>query len=84
MGADPHLEARGFWEAVTHPEAGTHRYPGPLAKFAGSPLHIRGPAPRLGEHNEEILRDLLGVDAARYDRLIETEVIGTTYLETAR
>ncbi len=84
MDADPHLEARGFWEQITHPEAGTHRYPGPLAKFAVTPLHARGPAPCLGEHNEEILKGDLGVSDEQYARLLAAGIIGTVYLDSAR
>lgn len=84
MAADPHLEATGFWEELTHPATGTHRYPAPSATFTETPLHIRGPAPLLGEHNEAILKGLLGMSDAYYDRLVETQVIGTTYLDTAR
>src|SRR5437899_6124128 len=35
---DAHLEARDFWVTLTHPETGTHRYPGPMAKFSETPL----------------------------------------------
>ena len=42
--ADPHLEARGFFDTVTHPEAGTHPYIGMYAKFSKTPGSIRKPA----------------------------------------
>jgi crotonobetainyl-CoA:carnitine CoA-transferase CaiB-like acyl-CoA transferase len=84
MDGNAHLEQAGFWETVTHPATGTHRYPGPLARFGVSPLHIRGPAPCLGEHNGPVLKDLLGVDDGSYERLLESRVIGDTYLESAR
>lgn len=47
----------------------------PLA-FAGAPLAISRRAPALGEHNEEILRDLLGLDAAAIKALEADGVIG--------
>ena len=35
------------------------------------------PAPRLGEHNREVLGDLLGVDDAELARLTAQKIIGT-------
>ncbi len=47
------------------PRAGTHLYPGPLARFSEQPLSpLRGPAPTLGQHNHELLCDLIGVSEA--------------------
>jgi crotonobetainyl-CoA:carnitine CoA-transferase CaiB-like acyl-CoA transferase len=48
----------------------------PLA-FAGAPITVTRRAPALGEHNEEILRDLLGLDAAAIAALAADGVIGT-------
>ena len=80
---DPHLRERGFWQEVTHPEAGTHSYPAPVAHFRDQPLRIRTPAPLLGEHNEEILQGLLGLGDERFQQLIDDEIVGTTYTEDA-
>ena len=50
---DPQLLARGFLAEIDHPEFGKIHFPqGALACIAGTVLR---PAPRLGEHNEEIL-----------------------------
>ncbi|MET0568743.1 MAG: CoA transferase [Hyphomicrobiaceae bacterium] len=48
----------------------------PLA-FAGAPLTIQRRAPGLGEHNAEILRDLLGLDKAAIAELETANVVGT-------
>jgi crotonobetainyl-CoA:carnitine CoA-transferase CaiB-like acyl-CoA transferase len=57
--ASPHLNARGFFQEVDHPHAGTMRYPGPPARMPASPPQLRR-APLLGEHNREVYVDLLG------------------------
>lgn len=80
---DPHLEERGFWVEVTHPEAGTHRYPARIARFERVPIENTTPAPTLGQHNHEILVDLLRVSEQEYGQLVEDEQIGTVYLDTA-
>lgn len=60
--ASPQLAARGFFIDVEHPQAGrTVRYPGPFAVFSQTPLRPPRPAPRLGEHNEEVLGAELGL-----------------------
>ena len=55
--ADPHLEARQFFEAIDHPEAKSLRYPGPPFRMSETPLASR-PAPAKGEHTVETLRAL--------------------------
>jgi crotonobetainyl-CoA:carnitine CoA-transferase CaiB-like acyl-CoA transferase len=85
MTEDAHLQAREFFQSITHPAAGTHLYPGPMGKFGHTPLApARSPAPMLGQHNEEVLRGILGLSESEYAQLIEEEVIGTAYLESAR
>jgi crotonobetainyl-CoA:carnitine CoA-transferase CaiB-like acyl-CoA transferase len=59
---DPHIQARGFFAAVTHPVLGTFAQP-------GSPFMVDGkrgapaPAPLLGQHNEEVYCRDLGMTA---------------------
>ncbi len=84
MTEDPHSQAREFFQSLTHPAAGTHLYPGPMGKFERHPLAPpRAPAPTLGQHNEEILCGVLGLTEAEYQQLVEDEIIGTVYLESA-
>lgn len=52
------LQARGFWEDVDFPTLGrklTHL--GPFVKLGASPITIRRPAPSLGQHNDEVLKE---------------------------
>jgi crotonobetainyl-CoA:carnitine CoA-transferase CaiB-like acyl-CoA transferase len=59
--ANPHLKERRFFEEVTHREAGTWQMDGPVWRFDRSPAHVRLPAPCFAEHNDYVLRDLLGL-----------------------
>jgi crotonobetainyl-CoA:carnitine CoA-transferase CaiB-like acyl-CoA transferase len=78
--SDPHYDARGFFEEVTHPETGTHRYPGLPWKLSKTPGRIRMPAPYFGQHNEYIFRELLGLPEDELEALAREQIIGTTPL----
>ncbi|MCY3631654.1 MAG: CoA transferase [bacterium] len=75
---NPQVNARGFYETVEHPLAGTHRFPAMPVRFGRQPdrWFVR-PAPTLGEHNAEVLGDLLGVDEEELARLEAAQIIGT-------
>ena len=74
---NPHLNERGFFETVTHPEMGTHPYIGRFARFSRTPIGIRMPAPCLGEHNQYVFGELLGVSDEEMAQLEEQGIIGT-------
>jgi crotonobetainyl-CoA:carnitine CoA-transferase CaiB-like acyl-CoA transferase len=84
MHTDEHLAARNYFTPITHPAAGTHLYPGPLGRLAhtagGPPFR---PAPTLGQHNEYVYKDIIGLSDQDYRKLVDDQVIGTVYLETA-
>ena len=66
--SDPQNQARTFFRETDHPVAGTLKYPGsPLAPWAGSESPAR--APLLGEHTDEVLRDILALSDAEVSRL---------------
>ncbi len=73
---DEHIRARGFFEQVTHPVAGTHEYPAGAWLLDGQRPLSRRPAPLLGEHNREVLGALLGLDGDTLDALEADAVIG--------
>lgn len=79
---DPQLNHRGFFETVTHRECGTHRYPGMLWKMSKTPGSIRSAACCLGEHNDYVYRQLLGMHDSDLERLRRQGHIGDTYIET--
>lgn len=72
----PQMMARGFFESCTHPITGTHPIPTVPFRFADVPNWLRAPAPTLGQHNREILAELLGLDDAAIDALAAAGVIG--------
>ncbi|HEY8490226.1 MAG TPA: CoA transferase [Dehalococcoidia bacterium] len=76
LATNEHLEARGFFPRLTHPDAGTHPYPGQPIRLSATPAVFRTDAPRLGEHNEEVFKGLAGLSDQEYDRLVEQGVIG--------
>jgi crotonobetainyl-CoA:carnitine CoA-transferase CaiB-like acyl-CoA transferase len=56
---DEHFKARGFQHEVEQPQLGrTVRYPGAPYRFEKTPWRITRPAPRLGEHTEEVLSEV--------------------------
>jgi crotonobetainyl-CoA:carnitine CoA-transferase CaiB-like acyl-CoA transferase len=54
MHADPQTRARGMVMEVEHTAAGRVETLGPPVKFSATPGGVRAPAPRLGEHTEEV------------------------------
>jgi crotonobetainyl-CoA:carnitine CoA-transferase CaiB-like acyl-CoA transferase len=66
---DPQLKHRGFWTLLTHPEIGDYHAKAPPFILTRTPARSTRPAPRLGEHNEMVLREILGLSDAEVDRL---------------
>jgi crotonobetainyl-CoA:carnitine CoA-transferase CaiB-like acyl-CoA transferase len=56
--ADPQVKARGMVTEIEHPTAGRFKTLGIPVKLSANPGKLRRPAPRLGEHTEEILAEL--------------------------
>jgi benzylsuccinate CoA-transferase BbsF subunit len=85
---DPHLAARGFWPKVRHHPlqegVGVRPLPGVAARFTGTPGRVERPAPLLGQHNREILGELLGLSDAELASLAADGVIGDRPASEAR
>ena len=71
---DPQVVALGLLAEVEHAEAGHMRVPRPPGEFDGLSFTNGALAPRLGQHTDEVLREL-GVDAVASDDLRRRGVI---------
>lgn len=58
--AHPQAEARGLSVEAEHTTAGTVQLPGFPYKLSETPAEVRQPPPTLGQHTDEVLRELLG------------------------
>lgn len=65
VASDRHLRARDGFVTVDHPETGPVEYLAPAVLTTAGRAEIRRPAPRLGEHNDEVLGN--AVPASRED-----------------
>jgi formyl-CoA transferase len=75
MLEDPQFKARAAIVSVPHPDFGELRMQNVVPKLSATPGSVRLPSPRLGEHNDEIYVDLLGLSTARYEELKRSKVI---------
>ncbi|MFQ5691572.1 MAG: CaiB/BaiF CoA transferase family protein [Nitrospinota bacterium] len=57
---DPQVLHRGMVQEVDHPKAGRIKLTGIPMNLSETPAEIRTPPPLLGQHTEQVLRDLLG------------------------
>lgn len=70
-----HLQARGSFITVNHPNLGQQTVLGPPWRSCGVPCHPDRPAPLLGEHTEAVLCGLLGLDETEIKRLAADGVL---------
>lgn len=71
----PQTQARGMVQEVDHPSAGWISLTGFPYKLSRTPAELRMAPPRLGEHNRQILVELLGYSDKEVDSLREQGVI---------
>ena len=75
LDADPHLKARGFYWTLSHEgDIGDFTYTGMPVKLSRTPYEVT-PAPLLGEHNEQVLSEVLGISDADFVSLIVEGVV---------
>ncbi len=73
--ADPHLNQRDTYAEIDHPHAGAEMLYGVPWRFSRTPGSVRSPAPLLGQHNDYVLSELLGMDEVGIARLVDEQVV---------
>ncbi len=72
---NPHLNNRDFFIELDHKDAGTHKYAGNPIKASKTPPEFKLPAPCLGEHNDYVLSELLGLFDDKIDSLKDMRIV---------
>jgi formyl-CoA transferase len=74
IAADPHFAARGMLQSIVAGDGEPLKVPGIVPKLSATPGAIRSAAPKLGEHTEEVLRELefsaREIEQMRKDKII--------------
>jgi CoA:oxalate CoA-transferase len=71
----PHFLERGTVRTIDDPIAGSFQIPGMPIKTSDYPANLPYVAPTLGEHNQEVLRDVLGKNPAEIDAFVANGVL---------
>lgn len=72
---DPHVKHIGLVKDLEHPTGGTVKVVGPPVRYSEAANTARTAPPLLGQHTDEILKDLLNYDEARIDQLREKSIV---------
>ena len=73
---DPHIAgAREMFVEMEHPVAGKLKITGNQIKLSETPVHYERPAPLLGQHTSEILKEFLCLDETAIQELAEKKVV---------
>jgi crotonobetainyl-CoA:carnitine CoA-transferase CaiB-like acyl-CoA transferase len=74
---DPQLSARDYLQWLERDYVGRQPHPSPPWRPGKDPIPLRIPAPTLGQHNEAVLKDMLGLSDAEFESLEKAGIIGT-------
>ena len=75
MIEDPQFKAREAIITTQHPRFGALRMQNVAPKLSATPGAVHSPAPDLGQHNDEVFLQLLGISSERYAQLRARSVI---------
>ncbi len=73
--SDPHFSERQNIVNIEHPVTGVDFVPNVVCNLSETPGEIRRPAPMLGEHNEYVFGELLGLSKEKIESYIEEKII---------
>jgi crotonobetainyl-CoA:carnitine CoA-transferase CaiB-like acyl-CoA transferase len=69
------LEATGFYETIDHTALGKWKYPGLPLHMSAAPKQPARPAPMLGEHNEYVFGEVVGLSKDEIAKLTEEGIL---------
>jgi crotonobetainyl-CoA:carnitine CoA-transferase CaiB-like acyl-CoA transferase len=67
---DPQLKHRNHFWVINHREMEPFPHLGQAAVLSETPAQARMPSPCLGEHNEYVYKEILGMSEAEFDQLL--------------
>ena len=72
---DPHIQARGVRQEVNHPAAGPLPTVANPIRFSESTIDYDRAPPLLGQHNVDVLQNLLGIDETTLSKLKDDGIV---------
>jgi len=72
---DPQLRHRNHFQAIEHPELGYYNHEMPAFRLSDTPAKLSMPAPCLGQHNEYIYKEVLGMPEEQFVQLLMEGVL---------
>jgi crotonobetainyl-CoA:carnitine CoA-transferase CaiB-like acyl-CoA transferase len=75
LAEDPHLAARNFWVEKEHPQVGVRQHAGIPWKLSDTPVEVWRAAPVMGQDNDYVFGELLGMSSDQIADLVTREVI---------
>ncbi len=72
---DPHIQARGVRQEVNHPAAGPLPTVANPIRFSESTIDYDRAPPLLGQHNVDVLQNLLGIDETTLSKLKDDDIV---------
>ncbi len=77
--SDPQLKHRQHYRVLTHPIIGPHSYHAPACRLSETPCDIRRAGPTLGQDNDYVYKEVLGMTDDDISDMIAEGVITTEY-----
>ena len=75
IASDPHVRARGYLQPVEHPTLGRRIVGGAPWRFSVDDVGVHRPAPLLGQHNDYVLGQILGLSSEDIEQLAADGVV---------
>ncbi len=79
FAADPHLQERAWQQPLTSLDVGSHLHPG--LPYRGIVQAWRRGSPVLGEDNDYVYKEILGVSDEAFERFRRERILAEDYLD---